>query len=215
MQRNIYLLGAPGAGKGTQAQMLAEKLGIPQLSTGEMLRCARLDGSELGRRVAGVMDSGGLVSDEIVTELVEHRLKRPDHKQGVILDGFPRTIPQAAALDVLFVRTERSPLKVIAIDVSADEIRRRLSGRRWCVRCKKTFHVTDSPPGPLCEAGGLCQLEVRSDDAPEAIETRLRTYAEQTAPLIAYYQEKGTFCAINGSGKIAEIFDAVLSSVLR
>jgi len=130
MQRNIYLLGAPGAGKGTQAQLLSERFGIPQLSTGEMLRSARLEGTELGKRVASVMDAGGLVSDEIVIDLVEQRLQRPDHQGGVILDGFPRTIPQAEALDALFLRKGRSPLVVVAVDVPSDEIHRRLSGRQ-------------------------------------------------------------------------------------
>jgi adenylate kinase len=213
MQQNIYLLGAPGAGKGTQAQLLSEKLGIPQLSTGEMLRSARLEGSELGSRVAAIMDSGKLVSDSIVIELVEHRLARPDHQNGVILDGFPRTIPQAEALDALFARTGRSALKVIAVDVPNDEIRRRLQGRRWCTRCKKTYHVTDNPPGATCEAGGACQLEVRTDDKPEAVEKRLQTYAEQTAPLLAYYQAKGTFFSVNGTGKIGDIFSAVMACI--
>ncbi len=215
MQRNIYLLGAPGAGKGTQAQLLSEKLGIPQLSTGEMLRSARLEGSELGQRVAAIMDAGKLVSDEIVIELVEQRLRRPDHQNGVILDGFPRTIPQAQALDALFARTGRTALKVVAIDVPSEEIRRRLSGRRWCTRCKKTYHVTDNPPGSTCEAGGVCQLEVRSDDKPEAVEKRLQTYADQTAPLLAYYEAKGAFFSVNGTGKIAEIFSSVMACLAK
>ena len=213
MPQYIYLLGAPGAGKGTQAQLLAEKLGVPQLSTGEMLRTARIEGSELGQRVAEIMDSGKLVSDDIVIELVGQRLSRADHQNGVILDGFPRTLAQAESLDVLFARTGRPALKVIAIDVPADEIRRRLQGRRWCTRCKKTFHVTDNPPAPgeSCEAGGVCHLEVRSDDKPEAVEKRLQTYAEQTAPLLAYYQGKGTFFAVSGTGKIGDIFSAVMA----
>jgi len=210
MQRNIYLLGAPGAGKGTQAQLLSERFGIPQLSTGEMLRSARLEGTELGNRVASVMDAGGLVSDEIVIDLVEQRLQRPDHQGGVILDGFPRTIPQAKALDALFLRKGRSPLVVVAVDVPSDEIHRRLSGRRWCVRCKKTYHVTDNPPGESCESGGVCQLDVRSDDKPDAIGRRLVAYAEQTLPLIAYYQAKGVFHSVSGTGKIADIFASLL-----
>lgn len=213
MQQNIYLLGAPGAGKGTQAELLSKKLGIPQLSTGEMLRSARLEGSELGQRVASIMDAGKLVSDDIVIALVEQRLGRSDHQHGVILDGFPRTIPQAEALDALFARTGRSSLKVIAIDVPSDEIRRRLSGRRWCTTCKKTYHITDNPPpaGLNCEGIGTCNLEVRSDDKPEAVEKRLQTYEEQTAPLLAYYRSKGAFFAVNGTGKIGDIFSAVMS----
>ena len=216
MQQNIYLLGAPGAGKGTQAQLLSEKLGIPQLSTGEMLRSARLEGSELGSRVAAIMDAGKLVSDGIVIELVEHRLARADHQNGVILDGFPRTIPQAEALDALFARTGRSALKVIAVDVPPDEIRRRLQGRRWCTLCKKTYHITDypPPPGQSFEGGGTCLLELRSDDKPEAVEKRLQTYADQTAPLLAHYRAKGTFFSVNGMGKIGDIFSAVMACIL-
>ena len=207
------MLGAPGAGTGTQAQLLSESLGVPQLSTGEMLRNARIEGSDLGQRVAAIMDSGKLVSDEIVIELVGQRLSRADHQNGVILDGFPRTIAQAESLDALFARTGRPALKVIAIDVPSEEIRRRLQGRRWCTRCKKTYHVSDNPPPPgeSCEAGGFCQLEVRSDDKPEAVEKRLQTYAEQTAPLRAYYQAKGTFFTVNGTGKIGDIFSAVMA----
>ena len=130
MQYNIYLLGAPGAGKGTQAELLAAKLGVPQLSTGEMLRSAKKAGSELGKKVAAIMDSGQLVPDEVVIDLVAERLARPDHQAGVILDGFPRTIRQAEALDGLFARTGREPLQVIVVDVPQDEIRRRNFIRR-------------------------------------------------------------------------------------
>jgi len=206
MQYNIYLFGAPGAGKGTQAQLLSEKLGIPQLSTGDMLRAARKEGSELGNRVASLMDSGQLVPDSIVIELVKQRLARPDHQSGVILDGFPRTIKQAEALDEMFSATGRSPLRVISIDVPFDEIRRRLSGRRWCSRCNRTFHVTDNPPRPGNGCEGGCQLEVRSDDTPEAVEKRLQAYSQQTAPLMEYYQRRGVLKSVHGLGPITEIF---------
>lgn len=216
VQHNIYLLGAPGAGKGTQAQLLAERLGIPQLSTGDMLRAARKEGSELGQRVAAIMDSGKLVPDDVVIELVRHRLARPDHQGGVILDGFPRTVQQAEALDQIFVQTGRSPLKVIMVDVGFDEIRRRLQGRRWCSRCQRTFHVTDNPPTPMPDKGCdvvSCPIEVRSDDRPEAIEKRLQAYSEQTTPLIDYYRRRGVFYSISGLGAIVEIFGKILSSL--
>ncbi len=213
MQHNIYLLGAPGAGKGTQAQQLAEQLKIPQLSTGEMLRAARREGSELGRRVASIMDAGLLVPDEVVIELVKNRLSRPDHQQGVILDGFPRTVQQAEVLDQIFQQTGRSQLKVVVVDVPFDEIRRRLQGRRECARCKRTFHMTDNPPVPLPEKGCdvvSCPIEVRSDDRPEAVEKRLQAYNQQTAPLIDYYKARGRLYTVTGTGPIPEIFNAIL-----
>lgn len=214
-QHNIYLLGAPGAGKGTQAQRLSEHLKIPQLSTGDMLRSARSEGSELGKRVAAIMDSGQLVSDEIVIELVGQRLGRPDHQSGVILDGFPRTIRQAETLGELFVSAGRAPLRVITIDVPNDEIRRRLSGRRSCPVCKRSYHVTDNAPQKNPERCDFddAQLELRADDRPEAVEKRLQTYAAQTAPLIDYYRQKNSFSTVNGTGKIDEIFKAVLACI--
>lgn len=219
MQYNIYLLGAPGAGKGTQAELLSARLKVPQLSTGEMLRTARKEGSELGKKVAAIMDAGQLVPDQVVIDLVEERLARPDHAGGVILDGFPRTIKQAEALDELFKRTGRDPLRVLVIDVPEAEIRRRLQGRIWCTRCKRTYHRTDNPPPPSCDVqpGGevvSCSLEVRPDDLPEAVEKRLVAYAQQTAPLIEYYKNKGAFSAISGLGKIPEIFQLVLASLV-
>lgn len=214
MQYNIYLLGAPGAGKGTQAELLAVKLGVPQLSTGEMLRSAKKAGSELGKKVAAIIDSGQLVPDEVVIDLVAERLARPDHQAGVILDGFPRTIRQAEALDGLFARTGREPLQVIVVDVPQDEIRRRLQGRRECSRCKRTFHVTDKPPTPMPDQGCdvvSCPIELRADDKPEAVEKRLVAYAQQTSPLIEYYKNKGSFHAVNGLGKIQDIFGSILA----
>jgi adenylate kinase len=217
VQQNIYLLGAPGAGKGTQAQQLAERLGIPQLSTGDMLRAARKDGSELGKRVAAIMDAGQLVPDEVVIELVRQRLARPDHHGGVIFDGFPRTVQQAEVLDRMLADSGRTPLKVIVVDVPFDEIRSRLQGRRWCTRCQRTFHVVENPPTPLpagsrdydCDVTS-CPIEIRSDDRPEAVEKRLQAYTQQTAPLIDYYSRRGVLQTIKGTGPIAEIFAALL-----
>jgi adenylate kinase len=222
LQHNIYLLGAPGAGKGTQAQLMSERLGIPQLSTGDMLRAARKEGSELGQKVAAIMDSGQLVTDEIVIELVRQRLARPDHQKGVILDGFPRTVQQAEVLDHMFRDSGRDPLQVIVIDVPFDEIRRRLSGRRWCPRCQRTFHVTDNPPKPFVDKEGTrgyscdvtgCPVEVRSDDRPEAVEKRLEAYSKQTSPLIEYYRVKGAFHSVSGVGGIQDIFAALMLKI--
>ena len=218
MQTNIYLLGAPGAGKGTQAQLLVERLQIPQLSTGDMLRAARKEGSELGQRVAAIMDSGQLVPDEVVIELVRLRLARPDHQKGVILDGFPRTVKQAETLDQMFQAGGRTHLTVIAIDVPYDEIRRRLQGRRWCSKCNRTFHVTDNPPP--AEHAQDCgvdanSLEIRTDDRPEAVEKRLQAYTQQTAPLIDYYKSRGVFHTVQGMGPIPEIFAAVSACITQ
>lgn len=212
MQHNIYLLGAPGAGKGTQAQLLSEQLKIPQLSTGEMLRSARKEGSELGNRVAALMDSGSLVPDEVVIELVRNRLARPDHQAGVIFDGFPRTLKQAETLDTMFQATGRSPLKVIAVEVDPDEIRRRLKGRRECSVCKRTYHITDNPPKPAdCREGADCKLELRSDDRPEAVEKRLEAYGQLTAPLFDYYRQRGAFHTVQGIGPIQDVFQSILA----
>ena len=220
LQHNIYLLGAPGAGKGTQAQLLSEKLGIPQLSTGDMLRAARKEGSELGQKVAAIMDAGQLVPNEIVIELVQQRLARPDHQKGVILDGFPRTMKQAEALDQMFQSTGRDPLKVVVIDVDFDEIRRRLQGRRYCPKCNKTYHINDNPSVPLTAkdsdydcAVNRCPVEIRTDDRPEAVEKRLEAYDAQTKPLIDYYRQKGVFHAVSGVGSIPEIFRTLMANI--
>jgi adenylate kinase len=211
-QHNMYLLGAPGAGKGTQAQLLAEHLKIPQLSTGDMLRAARKEGSDLGKQVAAVMDAGQLVSDDLVIALVRQRLARPDHAAGVILDGFPRTIKQAEALDQLFLETGRSPLQVIAVEVPFDEIRRRLQGRTWCSRCQRTFHITDHPAKPGSLAGcdvTSCPIETRADDSAESVERRLTAYLAQTEPLIEYYRQRGVFKSVVGVGPIPEIYQSL------
>lgn len=218
LQHNIYLLGAPGAGKGTQAQLMAEKLGIPQLSTGDMLRAARKEGSELGQKVAAIMDAGQLVPNEVVIELVKQRLARPDHQNGVILDGFPRTVQQAEVLDQMFRDAGRTPLQVVVIDVPFDEIRRRLSGRRWCPRCNKTYHINDNPSVPMTAqdsdydcSKNRCPVEIRSDDRPEAVEKRLEAYSQQTQPLIDYYRQKGAFHSVSGVGSIPDIFRSLMN----
>lgn len=214
MQLDLYLLGAPGVGKGTQAQRLAAHLHIPQLSTGDMLRDARQEGSELGKQVAAIMDSGKLVSDDIVIALVKQRLARPDHAAGVIFDGFPRTRVQAEALDRLLQETGRQPLRVVVVDVGTDEIRRRLLGRLTCPRCKRSYHQTDSPPQHpgRCDACGS-ELVVRNDDRPEVVEKRLQAYLAETAPLVDYYQRKGRFYRVDGTGSIDQVFQLILGAL--
>lgn len=210
-QHNIYLLGAPGVGKGTQAQKLAVLLKVPQLSTGDMLREARKEKGKLADRLASYMDVGTLVPDDLVITLVQLRLQKPDCAQGVILDGFPRTKPQAEALDKLFTEDKRTALQVISIEVPETEIRRRLEGRLVCPLCNRSYHVAEFPP----KASGVCDvcggtLTRREDDEPAVVSQRLRAYAEKTAPLVAYYQSRHLFSEINGVGNTEEVFQRIL-----
>jgi len=210
MQRNVILLGPPGAGKGTQAQRLAARWGIPQVSTGDMLREARRQGTELGRRAQEYMDKGALVPDEVVFGLVEERLGRPDAREGVILDGFPRTIPQAEALDALLARMKREPVRVVAIEVPVEELLVRLGGRRSCPRDGASYHVKFTPPkvdNKCDQCGG--PLVIREDDRPEAISKRLDEYHGKTAPLVDYYRRKSALRTVEGVGELEAILDRI------
>lgn len=213
-QRNVILLGPPGAGKGTQAQKLAVRWGVPQISTGDMLREARRAGTELGNKVASVMDSGGLVSDDLVIALVEERLGRPDAAGGAILDGFPRTIKQAEALDGLLTRMSRDAVKVVAIDVPRAALVERLSGRRSCPGCGASYHVAFSPPRAegVCDKCGKALIQ-REDDQAAAIERRQDVYERDTAPLIGYYGAKGSLRKVDGVGPLEEILDRITASL--
>ncbi len=210
MQRNLILLGAPGAGKGTQAQRLAARWGIPQISTGDMLREARRQGTELGKKAQAYMDGGQLVPDEVVIGLVEERLGRPDAKDGAIFDGFPRTTPQAEALDGLLARMGRDPVKVVAIEVPEAELTLRLGGRRSCPKDNAPYHVTFNPPkvsGKCDRCGG--ELILRPDDRPEAIKTRFVEYQAKTAPLTDYYGRRGTLRTVDGTGELESILERI------
>jgi adenylate kinase len=214
MQRNLILLGAPGAGKGTQAQRLATRWGIPQVSTGDMLREARRQGSELGRRAQGFMDAGQLVPDEVVFGLVEERLARPDAKDGVILDGFPRTLPQAEALDKLLEKMGREPVRVVAIDVPEAELLTRLGGRRSCPVDGASYHILFTPPrteGKCDNCGSV--LVQREDDRPEAISRRLDEYRQKTAPLVDYYGRQNVLKTVEGVGELEAILDRITRSL--
>lgn len=193
---NIVLIGPPGSGKGTQAARLAERYAIPHISTGEILRAAVRDGSDLGRQVADIMARGSLVSDELMTDLVRARLKEPDVRRGFVLDGFPRTVGQAEALDGMI---HGAPMIVILIDVPDAEIVRRMGTRRVCDSCRLTQSVADAPhvstePCPYC--GG--NLVRRPDDEPETVRRRLATYAEYATPVINHYQTRPTFAVVDG-----------------
>src|SRR3954451_16666775 len=189
--RHLILLGAPGAGKGTQAQRLAVRFGIPQISTGDMLRAARREGTPLGKKAEEYMNKGQLVPDEVVIGLVEERLGRPDAKDGFILDGFPRTIPQAQALDALLQKLGRSNILVVDVMVPESVLMDRLGGRLSCPTDGASYHVKFTPPKTpgVCDSCGTA-LITRADDQPEAISQRLREYHGKTAPLVDYYSRR-------------------------
>jgi len=208
----IVLLGAPGSGKGTQAKLLVEKYKIPQVSTGDLLRAAVAAGTELGRKAKAVMDSGQLVSDEIVLGIIQERLAKADAKAGFILDGFPRNIPQAQALDAMLARMG-SPLQLaLLVDVENDVLMKRLTGRRSCgnASCGAIYNIYFSPPKTpgKCDRCGS-NLQHRSDDNETTVGNRLKVYEEQTAPLVSYYKAQGKLRTVRGTGSVSEIFKTV------
>lgn len=202
----IILLGAPGSGKGTQAKLLAEKYKIPQISTGDLLRAAVAAGTSLGRLAKATMDAGQLVSDEIVLGMIQDRLAAPDARKGFILDGFPRNIQQAEALDSLLARLGQ-PLQIaLLIEVDVDILMQRLTGRRTCESCGQTYNIYTSPSrlDDKCDKCGG-NLRHRADDNEETIGSRLRVYEAQTTPLLSYYRKQGKLRTVQGVGEIADI----------
>jgi adenylate kinase len=212
----VIFLGPPGAGKGTQAQALASEWGVPHVATGDMLREAVAAKTPLGLEAKRHMDSGGLVPDEVVIGLVGERLAQPDAKAGVVLDGFPRTVAQAEALDALFARTGISLDRVIYFNVSRDELLRRLTGRRVCRACGRTFHLVSAPPkvAGKCDACGG-ELYQRADDSEATVATRLDVYQKQTAPLLAYYRERGLLATVPGEGAMPRVAADIRKAVGR
>lgn len=198
---NLILLGAPGAGKGTQAEKICEKLSIPAISTGNMLREAMANGTEMGLKAKSFIDAGKLVPDEVVIGIINERLKQDDCKNGFILDGFPRTIPQAEALDEMGVRID----KVLDIEVPDEKIAARLSGRRVCLKCGATYHTEFKKPKQdgVCDACGE-PLVQRKDDMPETVLDRLNTYHEQTEPLKGFYEKKGILRVVEGQEEVSD-----------
>ncbi|NLT57353.1 MAG: adenylate kinase [Clostridiales bacterium] len=194
---NIIFLGAPGAGKGTQAAIVSERLGLPTISTGNLLRAAVKAGTAAGLEAKTYMDSGALVPDEIVVAVLKDRIAESDCEAGFILDGFPRNLAQAGVLEEMGVRIAL----VISIEVSDDEILSRLSGRRVCLKCGATFHVQNAPSkaGDHCDVCGDA-LIVREDDRPETVAGRLEVYHEQTEPLKDFYGERGVLATVSGTG---------------
>jgi adenylate kinase len=206
----VIFLGPPGAGKGTQAQALAREWGVPHVATGDMLREAVAAQTPLGLEAKRHMDSGGLVPDDVVIGLVGERLAQPDAKAGVVLDGFPRTVAQAEALDALFARTGLSLDRVIYFNVSRDELLRRLTGRRVCRACGHTFHLVSAPPkvAGKCDACGG-ELYQRVDDSEATVATRLDVYQKQTSPLLAYYRGRNLLAEVAGEGSVPQVAEAI------
>ena len=207
---NIILLGAPGAGKGTQAEIINKELGIPTISTGNMLRAAVKAGTEYGLKAKAAMDAGDLVSDDIVIGILKDRIAEPDAQNGFVLDGFPRTVPQAEALDKMGVQID----KVIELHVDEEIIKSRLTGRRVCLDCGDTYHVTTKPPKKE-GVGDVCgkPLVIRKDDEPATVVSRLETYHKSTAPLKDYYEKQGKLVTIENGSSLEETAKLVLAAV--
>lgn len=208
---NLILLGPPGAGKGTQAKMMVDYYRIPQISTGDILRANLKERTPLGLKAKEFMDKGLLVPDEVVIDIIQARIKEPDCRDGYILDGFPRTVAQAQALDKVLSAMNSGIDHVISIDVEKGELVKRLTGRRTCRQCGRGFHVIFDPPlnKNLCDK---CQGELyqRDDDNEDTVRNRLEVYDAQTFPLIQYYKEKNLVRSIDGQGGIQQIFDRIV-----
>ncbi|MBF0329155.1 MAG: adenylate kinase [Nitrospirae bacterium] len=206
----IVLLGAPGAGKGTQAKIIVEKYGIPQISTGDLLRAAVAAGTALGKEAKAVMDKGELVPDSVVLGMVEERLQKDDCKKGYILDGFPRNTKQAEALDAMLSKLNMALTAALSVDVPLEDLMKRLTGRRTCKSCGQMYNVYYGPSkkeGACDKCSG--ELFQRDDDKEETIKKRLEVYTAQTAPLIEYYSKKGILKSVSGTGSINDIFAKV------
>ena len=206
----IIMLGAPGAGKGTQAKMIAEKYGIPHVSTGDIFRANIKNGTELGMEAKKYMDQGLLVPDELTVRILLNRVAQDDCKNGYVLDGFPRTIPQAEVLDSELTKLGDHIDYAINVDVPDENIVKRMSGRRACLTCGATYHIEHVPPKKegICDVCGS-ELVLRDDDKPETVKNRLNVYHEQTQPLIDFYTEKGVLKTVDGTVPMEEVFAAI------
>lgn len=206
----IILLGAPGAGKGTQAERICVHYNIPQISTGNIIREAMKNGTPAGKKAQEFVNSGKLVPDEVVIEMVDDRLKQEDCANGYILDGFPRTVPQAEALEQMGIQID----KVLDIEVADDIIMGRMTGRRVCSKCGATYHTEFNPSkdGVNCDKCGT-ELSIRKDDEPETVKARLHVYHEQTEPLKDYYQAKGNLAMVEGVGAVDEITKRIMEAL--
>ncbi|MFP4606525.1 MAG: adenylate kinase [Thiohalospira sp.] len=210
----IVLLGAPGSGKGTQAKMLMDHYGIPQVSTGDLLRAAVSAGTPLGQKAKAAMDAGELVSDDIVLGMIQERLREDDAANGFILDGFPRNPAQAEALDPMLEQMGQPLDAAVQIDVDMDLLMKRILGRRTCASCGAVFNVYTHPPREegVCDyCGG--ELTQRGDDNEETVRNRLEVYEQETAPLVDYYRGQGLLHTVNGVGEVDEIFAAITQTL--
>lgn len=208
----IIMLGAPGAGKGTQAKMIADKYGVPHVSTGDIFRANIKNGTELGMEAKKYMDQGLLVPDELTVKILLDRVSQPDCKNGYVLDGFPRTIPQAEVLDKALAELGESIDYAIDVDVPDENIVKRMSGRRACVSCGTTYHVVHVPPKKegICDRCGS-ELILRDDDKPETVKNRLDVYHKQTQPLIDFYTKKGVLKTVDGTVDMQDVFKAIVA----
>lgn len=207
----IIMLGAPGAGKGTQAKRIAEKYTIPHISTGDIFRANIKNGTDLGKKAKEFMDQGLLVPDELTCDLVMDRIQQDDCKNGFVLDGFPRTIPQAEALDEALNKIGQKMDYAIDVDVPDENIVNRMGGRRACLSCGATYHVEFNPTKAegICDACGA-QTVLRDDDKPETVQKRLTVYHDQTQPLIDYYKNQGILKSVDGTQPMQAVFDAIV-----
>lgn len=204
---DLVLFGPPGAGKGTQAKRLVDMLGIPQISTGDLMRAERASGSELGKKFDSYMSEGKLVPDELVAELLARRIAEDDAKNGAIFDGYPRTVPQAKTLDATLDREDRAVDQVISLEVPLEEMIERAVGRRVCEACGQTYHLRYSPPpsSGKCGSCGEDRLIQRKDDTEEVVRTRYQEYKTKTEPLLGYFGERNLVTTIDGVGTLDEV----------
>ena len=207
---NLILLGAPGAGKGTQGELISQKLGIPTISTGNMLREAVANGTELGKKVKSIMEAGALVPDELILDLVQERVAQPDCKNGFILDGVPRTLPQAEALDARGVRIDH----VVSLEIDDEVITARMSGRRVCKACGASYHIENNPTKVegICDSCGG-EVAIRKDDEPETVKHRLEVYHASTEVLIGYYAAQGKVRTVEGNQPIEDAQRDILKAI--
>ena len=207
----IIMLGAPGAGKGTQAKMIADKYGVPHISTGDIFRANIKNGTELGMEAKKYMDQGLLVPDELTVKILLDRVAQDDCKNGYVLDGFPRTIPQAKVLDDELTKLGETIDYAIDVDVPDENIINRMSGRRACLSCGATYHIAHVPPKQegICDRCGK-ELVLRDDDKPETVKNRLEIYHEQTQPLIDFYTDKNVLKTVDGTIPMNEVFEAIV-----
>lgn len=208
----IIMLGAPGAGKGTQAKMIAEKYEIPHVSTGDIFRANIKNGTQLGMEAKQYMDQGLLVPDELTVKILLDRVAKEDCRNGYVLDGFPRTIPQAEVLDKALSELGDKIDYAINVDVPDDNIVRRMGGRRACLSCGATYHIEHVPPKTegICDSCGQ-ELVLRDDDKPETVQNRLNVYHEQTQPLIEFYSKKGVLQTVDGTMDMNDVFKAIVT----